>query len=375
VPERVRRTMRVNALRVEQRADVPLYVFGINGRLIPQFASVEAANRSAEGVLSGYQRARVQRHISEIHAYLARDDAILPNAIVLALREKFAFEPISGALRNEWGTLGCLLIPVVETGDPKPCVIVDGQQRVSALSQLDPKRTFPVIVVAFQSASEKLQREQFVLVNKTKPLPRDLLNELLPHLDTAVTKTWQVRRIAAGVVEKLRFDRGSPFYGRIRGIGSLGEGCNISQAAVLGVVERSIRRGGGLASYVSNDFSVSDVVGMAQQVSVFFQGVRSVWPSAWEGSPRSSRLVHGVGIAALGRLMDEIMPEVQAGGSRVVSMVVRRLQRVDSRCAWTAGRWPQPLACAWDDLENTSQDKRRLGEYLVREYKRARHGG
>ena len=36
---------------------------------------------------------------------------------------------------------------------------------------------FPVVVVAFQATSPEMQREQFILVNKTKPLPRDLLNE------------------------------------------------------------------------------------------------------------------------------------------------------------------------------------------------------
>lgn len=369
---RGQRVLRLNALRIQQRSDVPLYVFGVDGRLIHGFASVQAANRSAEGVLSGYQRSRVERHISEIYAYLKREGSILPNAIVLALRDTVSFEPISGALRNEWGTPGCLLIPVPGPGEPKPCVIVDGQQRVSALAQMDARRVFPVVVVAFQSMSEDLQREQFVLVNKTKPLPRDLLNELLVHVDAELPTIWQLRRIASAVVEQLRFDRRSPFYGRVRGIGSLGEGFNISQAALLAVVETSIRRGGVLASYCSIQDRVGDVPGMATVVSIFFQGVKRVWPAAWEANPRTSRLVHGVGITALGRLMDVIMAEVGTNGQRAVGKVARRLKKIDQRCAWMAGCWPKPLDCAWDELQNTSQDKRRLADYLLHEYRTMR---
>ena len=73
--------------------------------------------------------------------------------------------------------------------------------------------------MGFQSPSEKVSREQFVLVNRTKPLPRDLFNELLPHIDTELPRQLNLRRVSAGVVELLRFERRSPFYGRIRGVG------------------------------------------------------------------------------------------------------------------------------------------------------------
>jgi DNA sulfur modification protein DndB len=178
-------------------------------------------------------------------------------------------------------------------------------------------------------------------------------------------KAWQTRRIAAGVVEILRFDTGSPFYGRIRGLGATGD---ISQAAVLSAVETSIRRAGVLDEYVLSDSGMPDLSAMAHVVSVFFRGVANVWPYAWDGNPWTSRLVHGVGITALGRLMDVVMREVDATRPRAVSSVERRLSRIEKRCAWTEGWWPNPLNCGWDQLQNTSQDKRRLADYLVREY-------
>lgn len=365
-------SLRVQALRIEQSADVPLYVFGVNGRLVHQFASVDVAQRSADGVLAGYQRTRVERHIAEIYAYLAKDDAILPNAIVVAFSGGVTFEPAPGVMPSEWGTPGTLHIPLPAPGQARPGFIVDGQQRSTALAQLPATRNFPVIVVGFRTASPDVQREQFVLVNKTKPLPRDLLNELLPHIATELPKPLQMRRVAASVVDRLRFDSNSPFYGRIRGLGSGAEGCNISQAAVLAVVETSIRRGGVLCPFYSPDPAVADIGVMAHIVGLYFRAVARVWPFAWNESPRTSRLVHGVGITAMGRLMDVVVPEISITSPRAVSALQRRLRKLTTRCAWTDGRWPRPLACSWDALQNTSQDKRRLADYLITEYERRR---
>lgn len=364
--------LRFTALRIEQRPDVPLFIFGVNGRLIHQFATVNFAERSADGVLAGYQRTQVAAHIAQIRAYLAHDDALLPNAIIIAFNGGVAFAPSEGTTNSRWGTPGTLLVPLPGPRDPKPGLIVDGQQRVSALAQLPPERQLPVVIVGFSSSSLDLQREQFVLVNKTKPLPRDLLNELLPHVRAdMLPRPWQVRRIASGVLEILRFDTRSPFYGRIRGLGIAGEGYNISQAAVLSVIETSIRRAGVLAEYMSSDSGVPDIDAMANVVSTFYHAAAAVWPFAWNESPWTSRLVHGVGITALGRLMDVIMTDVDATRPRAVASVRHRLQRIEKRCAWTDGSWPSPLDVAWDQLQNTSQDKRRLADYLVHEYARA----
>jgi DGQHR domain-containing protein len=93
--------LQFNALRIAQRSDVPLFVFGVNGRIVHQIAAIEAAHRAADGVLAGYQRSRVERHIREIYSYLSTDGAILPNAIILALDSSTSFAPVKGELNNE----------------------------------------------------------------------------------------------------------------------------------------------------------------------------------------------------------------------------------------------------------------------------------
>ena len=361
------KVLRVNALRVQQHA-IPLYVFGIDGRLVRRFASVQFAARNGAGELVGYQRSRVERHIREIREYLEQDGALLPNAIVVAFDGSTMFTPIRGEIQAEWGTLGRLTIPIPPPRSAKPAVIVDGQQRMSAFAELSPARSFPIVVVGFSSASEETQREQFVLVNRTKPLPRDLLNELVADVDGVLPRAWRLRRVTASVVHSLRYDENSPFYGRIRGIGAIDVGANISQAAVIDAIERSVKRRGALCPD-SQVVGQADVASMARIVSVYFAGVKRVWPTAWEGSPWSSRLVHGVGIYALGRLMDLIMLEVDATKPRAVKSVAVRLDRLKSRCAWTHGRWPV-LRCEWNELQNTSQDKRLLADYLLKEFRR-----
>jgi DGQHR domain-containing protein len=362
------RAIRLNALRLKQHKDVPVYVFGIEGRIVHQIASVSYAERAKDGTLSGYQREAVKGHIKDIYEYLSGDAALLPNAIVVAFDERVRFAPLAGLPQAEWGTFGHLTIPVPANGaQEKAGWIVDGQQRATALAKLDPARSFPVVVVGFQSSSQAVQREQFLLVNRTKPLPRDLLNEILPDVEASLPRNLARQQLASRVLARLRFDRGSPFAGRIRGLGADTSGANISQAALLTVVQNSIKKRGALFDYTGAEHRKDDVAGMAHAVNVFYAGVARTWPEAWEAAPTASRLVHGVGIVATGHLMDRVLPEVDLTSSRAVSVVESRLGRIKTRCAWTAGRWPV-LGCAWNELQNTSQDKARLTDYLLKEY-------
>lgn len=360
----------VNALRIDQRKDVPVYVFGVDGRLVHQLATVSYAERARDGALSGYQRGAVTRHIAEIRRYLESEKKLLPNAIVIAFDGRVTFKELDGIQASEWGTFGRLEIPLPRNGsETKAGWIVDGQQRATALAQLEPGKSIPVVVVAFKSPSEELQREQFILVNKTKPLPRDLLHEILPEVKGRMPRDLEQRQVAAKVLQKVRFDSSSPFYGRVRGLGTDHEGANISQAAILSVINDSIKKRGVLFDCYDATNGKHDYGRMSKCLCVFFEGVRRTWPGAWGGSPKTSRLVHGVGIVALGHLMDRIMREVDWNSQKAAATVSSRLERVKGRCAWNAGRWPV-INRDWNELQNTSQDKALLTDFLLKEYAR-----
>lgn len=343
-------------------------MFGLDGRMVWQIASVSYAERTEEGVLHGYQRPSVKRHIQEILEYLSSGSALLPNAIVVALDQRVTFEPLKNIQTSDWGTFGRLAIPLPRTSaDKKAAWIVDGQQRATALAKLDPTRHFPIPIIGFQSSSATVQREQFLRVNKTKPLPRDLLIEILPEIESELPRELGKRRVASKVLQLTRFDRESPFFRRIRGLGANSEGANISQAAVLSVIQNSIRKKGVLYDHYDVATGKYDYKAMARVLRVYFEGVRRTWPAAWDGHPTTSRLVHGVGIVALGHLMDRVMLEVDSASPKAAFVVANRLNCIAKRCAWTSGRWPV-LHCQWNELQNTSQDKSRLTDYLLKTY-------
>jgi len=366
-----RRHLTLNAMRIKQSRDIPIYVFGMEGRVLHQIATISYAERSKDGTLTGYQRGAVKTHIAEILEYLNQDGAILPNSIVVALDDSVRFEPLGRVAPSEWGTFGKLIIPLPKTSaDKKPGWIVDGQQRATALAQMNPNKSFPVVVTAFQASSPGIQRDQFLLVNKTKPLPRDLLNEILPEVRAKLPRTLERQRVAATVLTRLRFNEDSPFAGRIRGLGGEGEGHNISQAALIAVILNSLRKKGVLFDHYDGDGKKHRYEAMARILNVFFEGVRRTWPRAWNNSPHSSRLVHGVGLVSLGDVMDRLMHDVDTTSPKAASVVASRLGPLKARCAWTKGKWPG-LGCKWNELQNTSQDKARLAAYLLKQYTRS----
>ncbi len=67
--------------------------------------------------------------------------------------------------------------------------------------------------------------------------------------------------------------------------------------------------------------------------------------------------------------MDLVMADIEADDQQALSEVQARLTGLVPHCAWTSGRWPV-IDCEWNELQNTSQDKRRLAEYLVDQYRR-----
>src|SRR3546814_20393891 len=58
-------------------------------------------------------------------------------------------------------------------------LVVDGQQRLSALTQMN-GTDFQVFVSAVVCADDAELRRQFVLINNTSPLPKSLIYELFP---------------------------------------------------------------------------------------------------------------------------------------------------------------------------------------------------
>src|SRR5205807_9446792 len=112
---------------------------------------------------------------------------------------------------------GTIVIPT-SGGRPdaeRPGWIVDGQQRAAAIREAR-LTAFPVCVIGFIAASTQEQREQFILVNNTKPLPKGLVYELLPVTGAKLPTALDRRRFPVALLDRLNLDADSPLKGKVR---------------------------------------------------------------------------------------------------------------------------------------------------------------
>ena len=75
--------------------------------------------------------------------------------------------------------------------------------------------------------------------------------------------------------------------------------------------------------------------------------------------------MHSAGLIAMGVLMDKIYSRLTADASDVA--VRGELEKVAPVCRWTKGTW-EGLGIAWNEVQNTPQDIKKLQAALVRAY-------
>ena len=180
-----------------------MFSFAATAAQISEVARIERAGRSDTGILSGFQRPQVAAHIHEIRDYLEREDAVLPNSIVVAFTDRVTVKPV----RENIVTIE------IDVGEGPPGLIVDGQQRLSALAPLTDK-SFQVFVSGIVCQNEEELRRQFILINNTRPLPKELIYELLPGIAN-LPERMSSRSMASALTQRLNFDRSSSLYRQI----------------------------------------------------------------------------------------------------------------------------------------------------------------
>lgn len=332
------------AVCAQQSDEHQLFTFAATASDILQFAAIDRIGRNAQGELSGFQRPQVAAHIREIRDYLEKPNAVLPNPIVIAFIEGVAIEP--------QGKGAALLRIDVSAGAPG--LVVDGQQRLSALAELD--RDFQVFVSALICRDDAELRRQFVLINNTKPLPKSLIYELLPTVDDLPPRLSR-RSTAADITARLNFEN-TALRGYIKQH-TMPDGV-IADTVMQKVVMESLSNG-----------VMRELVRMprgedrcVRLVSNFFDAVKRVFPQDWHGhKPSTSRLLHGAGIQALGDVMEVL---AQRTGARSIDEFEEGLSSLKGRTAWTSGDWDLGGEVRrWNGLQNVNRDVALLKHYLV----------
>lgn len=339
------------ALRAQQAADHDVFVFAASHEEVLKFAQIERVGRSDEGHLKGFQRHQIASHIRDIRDYLGREDALLPNAVIVAFIDGVGVQELSNGL----------LEIRIDDSDGPPGFVVDGQQRLTALSGLH-KPGFQVFVSALVCKNYDELRQQFVLINSTRPLPKSLIYELLPSVE-GLPERYTARRFAAKVVERLNFTGGRALRGEIRqhtnprGV--------ISDTAMQKLVMNSASHGA-LREFVRFEDREDRAVAL---INEYFEAVADVFGGEWVGmTPRVSRLRHGAGIVAMGFVMD-LLVATRSASTKADFLPV--LEILKPFTAWTSGSWNMDgHVFPWNDIQNTPSDIDLLTRHLVSTVKR-----
>jgi DGQHR domain-containing protein len=367
--------MRLPALEVRQ-GKRRLYQFAVDGKKLPSIATVSRIHRDGEGQIGGYQRPEAIAHIHAIRAYLEHEQALMPNALVVAFDTRVRFEPIDQQSSN--GTrIGNLVIPVdpAVAEEDKPGWIVDGQQRAAAIRDANVK-SFPVPVVGFITDDVSEQRAQFILVNSTKPLPKGLIHELLPATDGEDLPLALLRkRYPAILLEALNYTEGSPLRGMIRTT-TVVTGI-VKDNSILKMLENSITDGA-LYRFRDPETGGGQMDSMLQVLFRFWGAVSEVFADGWGLKPQQSRLMHGAGVVSLGFVMDAITDRLSRGiDIPERSEYVEQLTKLAPACHWTQGYWEFGAheRRRWNEVQNTPRDIQLLSDYLLTQYRLACESG
>ena len=349
-----------------------IYMFGIDGKELPRIATISRVHRDDEGDIGGYQRPEVLAHVGEIRRYLESEDPLLPNSLVIAFDRRVKFEPLAETELNGHGGFtktGRLIIPVDDSvpDESKPGWIVDGQQRTAAIREARIK-SFPVSVVCFIAKNIEEQRAQFILVNETKPLPRPLIDELLPSTNGILPKRLALRVLPNRLIERLNTDEDSPLKGLIK-TQTMPNGVIAANSMIQAL--RNSLSDGALYQYRDPETGYGDIEQLLGLIKPFWAAVEEVFYGSWGKPARRSRLMHGTGVRSLTYLMDEIVMTRSSRARPTRRTFVDALELIKPICRWDHGFWNFHAGerRKWNDIQNLGKDRELVTKHLLTEYR------
>jgi DGQHR domain-containing protein len=360
------------ALRIVQPSGRELFLLSLSSEELPHVAGISRVSRDNDGKLIGYQRAEVRKHVREIADYLQTPEMILAHPLILCFGSDVRFVSSRGAKTTDGlSVAGMLRIPVSKDPNHKPAWIVDGQQRALAIS-LCAKRKFAVPICAFVTDDIELQRDQFLRINNSRPLPRGLITELLPEVSSPLPAKLALRKMPAAICDLLNREASSPFRGLIRRP-STPEAerrhAVISDSVLVKMIEESLTHTSGcLFPYRNVATGECDHLGIWNVLVTYWSAVRDTFPEAWGKPPTKSRLMHGVGLRSMGKLMDRMMAAIDPRTQEADKAVRQELGLIAPLCHWTSGRWKELGDLEWNEFQNLHKHLSILSNFLIRAY-------
>ena len=355
----------VRALRTTQKSGIDTFSFFLPGSKLIDIANISRIEKDVDDRLKGFQRKEIKNHVNGIVEYLDEGDVLFPNAIILALDSDTQFKQARGTKPEgdeSVADAGTLLIPY-DKDENKKAWVVDGQQRTLALSRTK-NSNIPVPVVGFISSDIDVQRQQFIIVNKAKPLPARLINELLPEVSITLPRDLKLRKLPSELCNLLNSDPESPFNNLIKRVSDESNLGVITDSSIEKMIQKSLRPLGILNQFKGIGNEQNDSEAMYKILVFYWSKVRKVFPEAWGLNSQQSRLMHSAGIISMGVLMDQIMMRIESLPNPEEELI-KTLEKIRPYCRWTSGTW-EGLAWKWNEVQSTSSHINKLSEYLCR---------
>ena len=367
------KTIERRAIRVE-RAEGPT-VFQFTLRLDELLAVADVSR--VEGVtledlvLCG--RADVRKAVDALARIAKSPDMPFPYPITLALSSRVRFRQSRGPAVGDGIAIGGMLeIPVGEPDTKKAGLVVDGHFPLLAVKHAK-ANDLPLAIFAFVCDDTRRLREQFQTIAVQRHLTPEQSNQLIREALASFEPNLSAKEVPSAVCDWLNESPKSPFHGLVKGARrTVAKQRTIVCASVLTrVIDESLSTPSGcLFPYRNIASGERDMEGICRVLMMFWTGVKNVFPSAWGKPVSKSRLMHTVGIRAMGRLMDRIMPSVDIEDDAALAVIEADLQKIAPICRWTSGMWEE-LELKWNELQNVPRHIHVLSNLLIRAYARA----
>jgi DGQHR domain-containing protein len=268
-----------------------------------------------------FQRLIDETRVRKIATYLDEDFALIPNSIILAVRNSATCDIGKGdaaPITLEWS-------------EEVPTNIIDGQHRVEALRLFlgsDPKAAaeFHVPVCILVDLPYYAQANMFAVINgRQKQVSRSRIYDLLGYMPikdpTTKERAYQgemaIHRFCHHVVRVLNTSSKSPWHDRIKMRGS-GEGL-VTQAAFVTDLAQLVapRRDTPKLSRFPvffPYFQSNDLVGLAKTCVIYFLGIARAWENVWQADENLKTSLFGKsnGIAVMFLILHDLA--ILAGG-------------------------------------------------------------
>lgn len=333
----------LNVVRARQPLG-DLYIGTLQSRVLWELAEYDMREIRAreDGIYlaTGVQRELSEKRVQEIAAYVKTIDATFPTAVVLAIS--------ASCVTLEERDDGCLRMILQSEQDSSPdglfnyervARVIDGQHRIEGLKRANVE-DFDVNVAILVDADIEDQARVFATVNlaQTK-VSKSLVYDLFSY-----STSNSPERIAHSVCLSLDQAEGSPFYRRIKRLGTATPGRYapepLSQATVVEgllihmvankkqlIADRDWARRGRSFEPISDDdarklvlrrfFLEARDVDLAELIWNYFESVRQRWPDAWEVKGTGQILPRTNGFRALIRFFRHAYNHVAVPGAMV----------------------------------------------------------